>query len=393
MPYVFHPFHVAEQMSDERSTCVALLHDVMEDTAKTTDDLRAAGMPDDVVEALQLLTHDPAEPYMDYVARIAENPLARRVKQADLLHNSDTSRLDDVDDKALARVAKYAEALALLQKPTDDRAMLGAVIGDIVGSVFEWHNIKTTAFPLFVNESTFTDDTVMTVAVAKALLQAGNKASGLAHGIDRSLLGKGAIACMQAFGRSYPHAGYGGKFSKWLRTSHPEPYNSWGNGSAMRVSPVGWVATSVEQAELLAADTAQVTHNHPEGIKGAQATAACIYLARVGFDNEEIRAYVERNHGYELGFSLDDIRAHYDFDVSCQGSVPQAIVAFLESDGFEDAIRRAVSIGGDSDTIAAITGGIAHARYGVPLDIAIEARHRLPEDLLGIVDEFCGVYL
>jgi ADP-ribosylglycohydrolase len=161
----------------------------------------------------------------------------------------------------------------------------------------------------------------------------------------------------------------------------------------MRVSPVAWVARSVEQAELLAAETAMVTHNHPEGVKGAQATAACVYLARCGFDNAEIRAYVERNHGYDLNFTLDQIRADYTFDVSCQGSVPQAIVAFLESDGFEDAVRRAVSIGGDSDTIAAITGGIAHARYGIPMDIVLETRVRLYADMRNALDRFAALYL
>ncbi len=396
LPYVFHPFHLAEQMTDEYATCVALLHDVVEDTDLTFDDVRAAGMPGAVVEALELLTHDPSEGYMDYVARIAGNPLARRVKQADLRHNSDTTRLDEVDEQALARVQKYAKALALLQKPADDQAMLGAIVGDIVGSVYEWDNIKTTQFPLFAKQAFFTDDTVMTLAVAQAFLNAGGQGAEAPGGnglVSRALLGGELVASMQQLGHRYPDAGYGGRFSGWLCKREPKPYNSWGNGSAMRVSPVAWVARSVEQAELLAADTALPTHNHPEGVKGAQASAACAYLARLGYDNAEIRAYVERNHGYDLSFSLDDIRAGYDFDVSCQGSVPQAIVAFLESDGFEDAIRRAISIGGDSDTIAAITGGIAHARYGIPLDIALEARHRLTPDLLTILDNFSGTYL
>ncbi len=404
MPYVLHPFHLAEEMGeDERAVCVALLHDVMEDTDLTESDLRQAGIPEDVTAALVLLTHDPQEPYMDYVGRIRSNSLAKKVKRADLRHNANLNRLGeaDIDERAMRRAAKYADALALLEKPLESEGcphMLGAVVGDIVGSVYEWDNIKTTEFPLFSDGSSFTDDSVMTVAVAHALLSVlgdTEHAGGMGHIalLPRDAIARKTVVSMQGFGRRYPHAGYGGKFSGWLRDLNPRPYNSGGNGSAMRVSPDGWVAGGVEQAELLACATAEVTHNHPEGIKGAQAAAACIYLARVGYDNAEIRQYVQETHGYDLGFSLDDIRGGYTFDVSCQGSVPQAIVAFLESDSFEDAIRRAVSIGGDSDTIAAITGGIAQARYGIPAAIAAETRRRLPGDFLDVIDSFCGAYL
>lgn len=392
LPYVFHPFHLAEQMDDEATTCVALLHDVMEDTNLNADDLRAAGMPDEVVEALELMTHDPSEAYMDYVARLATNPLARRVKEADLKHNSDLSRLDEANEAALRRVAKYAEALTLLQTPHEGRDMLGAIVGDIVGSVYEWNNIKTMEFPLFAEWATFTDDSVMTIAVAHALLGCEDAPSRETLP-DRSALKRALVSSMQGFGRRYPNAGYGGRFHNWLFDLAPKPYNSWGNGSAMRVSPVAWVAHSVEECELLAMETALPTHNHPEGVKGAQATAACIYLARTGYDNDEIRRYVEVNHGYDLGFSLDSIRNGYGFDVSCQGSVPPAIVAFLESSSFEDALRRVISIGGDSDTLGAITASIAQARYGIPADIAAETRRRLPDDLLEVVDCFCGIYL
>ena len=392
LPYVFHPFHLAEQMEDEATTCVALLHDVMEDTDMSADDLRAAGMPDEVLEALELMTHDPAVAYGDYVARLAANPLARRVKQADLEHNSDLSRLDEVDEAALRRVAKYAEALAVLQTPQEGRNMLGAIVGDVVGSVYEWDNIKTTEFPLFVDRATYTDDSVMTIAVAHALLARDGTASRETLP-SRGELKRALVSSMQYFGRRYPNAGYGTRFDGWLGNLAPEPYNSWGNGSAMRVSPVAWVARSVEECELLAMETALPTHNHPEGVKGAQATAACIYLARTGYDNAEIRRYVEENHGYDLGFTLDSIRKGYDYDISCQGSVPPAIVAFLESEGFEDALRRVISIGGDSDTLGAITAGIAQARFGIPADIAAETRRRLPADLLEVVDRFCGIYL
>ena len=258
--------------------------------------------------------------------------------------------------------------------------MLGAIVGDMVGSVYEWHNIKTTEFPLFSESSCVTDDSVMTVAVAHTLLDAfdGKK-------ISQSAL----VQKMQSYGKLYPDAGYGWRFYCWLKNRYPEPYNSYGNGSAMRVSPVAWAAETLEDAERLAAATAEVTHNHPEGIKGAQATAACIMLARLGASNEDIRDYVEQKYAYHLGFKLDDIRPLYGFDVSCQGSVPQAIVAFLEGTSFEDVIRRAVSIGGDSDTIAAIAGSIAQARYGIPEDIAEETAKRMPGHLRSICELFC----
>ena len=258
--------------------------------------------------------------------------------------------------------------------------MLGAIVGDMVGSVYEWHNIKTTEFPLFSEDSRVTDDSVMTLAVAHALLDAFD---------GQSISQVELVRKMQAYGRLYPHAGYGGKFHRWLKSPYPKPYNSYGNGSAMRVSPVAWATATLEDAERLAAATAEVTHNHPEGIKGAQATAACIMLARQGAGNDDIRAYIERTYGYDLGFTLDEIRPAYSFDVSCQGSVPQAIVAFLESTDFEDAIRRAVSIGGDSDTIGAIAGSIAQARYGIPDSIAEEAARRMPGHLRSICELFC----
>ena len=258
--------------------------------------------------------------------------------------------------------------------------MLGAIIGDTIGSLYEWHNIKTTEFPLFSEGSTFTDDSVMTVAVAHALLDCYD---------CETISESGLVQKMQSYGKMYYDAGYGGKFRRWIKSPYPKPYNSYGNGSAMRVSPVAWASDDLAHVEELAKQTAQVTHNHPEGIKGAQAAAACILMARQGASNDEIRAYVDERHGYYLGFKLDDIRPLYGFDVSCQGSVPQAIVAFLESADFEDAIRLAVSIGGDSDTIAAIAGSIAQARYGIPDWIAAETEKRLTGHLKSIVELFC----
>ncbi|MBO2515993.1 MAG: hypothetical protein CW338_01775, partial [Clostridiales bacterium] len=227
-----------------------------------------------------------------------------------------------------------------------------------------------------------TDDTVMTLAVADAILNC--------HGHMKKLPDE-TIACMQKLGRRYPDAGYGGSFFGWIYAPAPVPYNSWGNGSAMRVSPCGWAADTLDRALKLAECTAKVTHNHPEGIRGAKATAAAVYLARTGKSIDEIRRYINENF-YRLDFTIDEIRDDYEFDVSCQGSVPQAIEAFLESVSFEDAIRTAVSVGGDSDTIAAITGGIAEAYYGIPDSIRELALTYLDEFQLDILDSFEAVF-
>jgi ADP-ribosylglycohydrolase len=254
--------------------------------------------------------------------------------------------------------------------------MLGAMIGDIVGSVYEWHNIKTTEFSFFKENCFFTDDTVLTAATAKALLTGGD----YTH-------------TYQDFARRYPGRGYGGNFHGWIHREDPQPYNSWGNGSAMRVSPVGFAFDTIEEVLSKAERSAAVTHNHPEGIKGAQATALAILMARQGASHEKIRTEISQRFGYDLKRTLAEIRPTYSFDVSCQGSVPEAIIAFLESVDYEDAIRKAISIGGDSDTIACITGGIAEACYGIPDHIAKQGRTYLPDEFLHIIDNFrewCG---
>jgi ADP-ribosylglycohydrolase len=250
--------------------------------------------------------------------------------------------------------------------------MLGAIIGDIVGSIYEWDNIKTKDFPLFGERCYFTDDSVMTIAVADALLRGGTSDD--------------FIDSMKKIGRLYPDAGYGGMFVRWLFSDDREPYNSWGNGSAMRVSPCGWFAESLEEAETLAERSAAVTHDHPEGIKGAQAAAAAIYLARTGKSKEEIKEYIEVKHLYDLSRTLDEIRPIYQFDGSCQGTVPEAIIAFLESTDFEDAIRNAISLGGDSDTLAAITGSIAEAAYGISRGIVFGAFTSLDDTLSAVIN-------
>jgi ADP-ribosylglycohydrolase len=232
-------------------------------------------------------------------------------------------------------------------------------------------------FDLFTSGSRFTDDTVLTVAAAFSILE--NRSYG---------------DCFRTFARLYPDAGYGGGFLKWLLDPCARPYNSWGNGAAMRVSPVGFAFDSIEKVLLEAKKSAEVTHDHPEGIKGAKACALAVYLARTGADKHEIRKEISGRFGYDLNRTIDQIRPAYSFDISCQGTVPEAIIAFLDSTGYEDAVRRAISLGGDSDTLACITGGIAQAFYGpVPQDIARQARQTLPEDLLAVIDRFeaaCG---
>ena len=262
--------------------------------------------------------------------------------------------------------------------------MLGAIIGDIAGSRFEWNNIKSKEFELLthIKGCRPTDDSIMTIAVAQALLDCKD---------NHENLGKQTVSRMQEFGRKYPYAGYGGHFRSWLYARDPQPYNSWGNGSAMRVSACGFAARSLDEAVALSKAVTEVTHNHPEGMKGAEATAVAIYLARSGKSMIEIRDHIEANY-YLIKFKLDDIRADYSFDVSCQGSVPQALEAFFESTGFEDAIRNAISIGGDSDTIAAITGGIAEAYYGIPAEIRKLALTFLDATQLEVLNAFESKY-
>ena len=256
--------------------------------------------------------------------------------------------------------------------------MLGAIIGDIVGSRFEFNNIKTKDFELMNHSCFFTDDTVMSLAIAKAILTCEG---------DYDKLGEQAIKYMQRIGQKYRNCGYGNKFYYWVFSNNPQPYGSYGNGAAMRVSACGLVAKSIEEAIELSRKVTEVTHNHPEGIKGAEATAVAIYLAKTGSNILEIRDYINA-HYYPMNFKLDDIRDSYKFNETCQETVPQAIEAFLESNSFEDAIRNAISIGGDSDTLAAITGSIAEAYYGIPADIRNHAITFLDERLLKILVDF-----
>lgn len=262
--------------------------------------------------------------------------------------------------------------------------MIGAIIGDVVGSRFEFDNCKSKDFEMFDKECDFTDDSVMTLAIAKALQPYETIT-------DYEVFKNELVAVMHEVGMRYPHCGYGGRFCVWMMKNHTEPYNSYGNGSAMRVAPVGWFANSLEECEALAAATAEVTHNHPEGVKGAVAVAGAIYLARTDHSMDEIKEYI-KNY-YNINFTLDEIREQYAFYEICQKSVPQALEAFFESTSFEDAIRNAISIGGDSDTIAAITGSIAEAFYGVDEDMKEAALSYLDSYLLDIAEAFINKFV
>jgi ADP-ribosylglycohydrolase len=253
--------------------------------------------------------------------------------------------------------------------------MIGAIAGDIIGSVYEWENIKTKQFELFSPDCFFTDDTILSVALAESILTGANYAS-----------------LMRAYYRRYPDAAYGARFRGWAQSHGAQPYNSWGNGAAMRISPVGFAFDTLDEVLVQATKYTAVTHNHPEGIKGAQSVAAAIFLARAGNTKDDIRRYTVANFNYDLSRSVDEIRPAYEFDESCQGTVPEAIVCFLESTDFEDAIRNAISLGGDSDTLACIAGGIAQAFYGVPASIADRAMSILDEDLRSVTTRFMGRY-
>lgn len=250
--------------------------------------------------------------------------------------------------------------------------MIGAIIGDIIGSRFEKNNIKSKDFELFTKESRYTDDTVLTIAIADCILNS-----------------KPYESTVKKYGRAYPFAGYGGTFKKWLAGIISGPYNSWGNGSAMRVSPIGFLYNDEKSVLEEAKKSAEITHNHEEGIKGAQAIAMAIFLARKNKSKQEIKEYIEINFGYDLNRIIDKIRPNYEFDVSCQGSVPESIIAFIESENFEDAIRIAISIGGDSDTIACMAGAISEAYYAsIPKELITKVYEILPQKFITIIEEF-----
>ncbi len=264
--------------------------------------------------------------------------------------------------------------------------MIGAILGDIVGSIYEFDNIKTKDFELFDKECFFTDDSVMTIAIAEALMQYESINENNIEEFKEKL-----IDVMHEIGIKYPDCGYGGHFLMWIMLNDRTPYNSFGNGSAMRVSSVGWYAKTLELAELIAKVTAEVSHNHPEGIKGAVATAGAVFLARTGATIDDLKKYISKY--YTIDFTIDEIRPLYDYDITCQGTVPQAMQAFFESESFEDAIRNAISIGGDSDTLAAITGAVAEAYYGIPDELKETALSYLDERLLNITERFEDKYI
>lgn len=260
--------------------------------------------------------------------------------------------------------------------------MYGAILGDIIGSPYEFdRGNKSKDFPLFSRNSTYTDDSVMTLAVADAFLTLPPEATD--ENIRRQL-----VFFLQRYGQAFPHAGYGGMFRRWLKDPNPQPYGSYGNGSAMRVSSAGWLFDDLQTVRHMARLSAEVTHNHPEGIKGAEATASAIYLARTSSTKAEIKAYIEANFHYDLSRTCDEIRPAYRHVESCQETVPESITAFLEGESFEDVIRTAVSLGGDCDTLTCIAGSIAEGFYGVPEELKQQCRERLPEDLRKVLRRF-----
>ena len=259
--------------------------------------------------------------------------------------------------------------------------MYGAILGDIIGSPYEFDKgDKTKDFPLIGGSSHFTDDSVMTVAVAEALMNGIGKSDGV--------IAAELVRSMRKWGLRYPDAGYGRRFRIWLRSPDPEPYGSFGNGSAMRVASAGWLYDTLEETRRIAAITASVTHNHKEGVKGAEATAGAIFLARTGHTKDEIREYITKEFNYDLSRTCDEIRPYYHHDESCQRTVPEAITAFLEGESFEDVIRTAVSLGGDCDTLACIAGSIAEAYYGVPEKLEAECKNRITREMRSVLERF-----
>ena len=278
--------------------------------------------------------------------------------------------------------------------------MYGAILGDIIGSIYEHSGTKSKDFELFGADNGFTDDTVMTVAVAEGFMfflrgnypdfYEGRAASDVPFAVDKKKIPElrdSIIRSMVFYGRKYPYAGYGGKFRQWLKYD-PKPYFSWGNGSAMRTSSAGWIFDDIETVRKMAALQAEVSHNHPAGIMGAEAVASAIFLARKGSSKDEIREYITREFDYDLERTVDRIRPGYSFDVSCQGSVPEAIISFLDGKDFEDTVRNAVSLGGDADTLAAMAGSIAEAFFGVPEELKSKCETFLPEIMLTTLHTF-----
>ena len=260
--------------------------------------------------------------------------------------------------------------------------MYGAILGDIIGSAFEFdRGGKTKKFPLFSKESTWTDDTVMTVAVAEALMEAGRDATA-------EEIRKVCVKSMQKWGRKYPYAGYGARFIRWVHSEHPHPYKSYGNGSAMRVSAAGWLYDTIERTREVARATAMVSHNHPEGIKGAECTAAVIFMARKGETDEAIAEYVKNEFGYDFSETLDEMRARHAHVETCMDSLPKALRSYMDGDSYEDVVRNAVSLGGDTDTLGAIAGAMAEGFYGVPRGLKHECRERIPKDMLAVLKRF-----
>ena len=289
------------------------------------------------------------------------------------------------DGEAFCTLCGGIKPIILPEEEKGGEGMYGAILGDIIGSPYEFdQGNKSKDFPLFSKNSTYTDDTVMTLAVAGAFMQ-------VRPDMSDAEIKEELVRFMQYFGRHYPYAGYGGMFRRWLRSDDPQPYGSYGNGSAMRVSAAAWLFEDLQTVRRMARLSAEVTHNHPEGIKGAESVAAAIFLARTGCSKEQIKAYIEEQFGYDLGRTCDEIRPGYYHKESCQETVPEAITAFLEGNSFEDVIRTAVSLGGDCDTLTAIAGSIAEGFYGVSVELKEQCRRRLPKRLREVLEDFWSI--
>ena len=278
---------------------------------------------------------------------------------------------------------QYSDPFRILskrkQKEVED--MFGAVLGDIIGSRFEFdRGGKTKEFKLFTERDSYTDDSVMTVAIGEALLDSGKQ-------IDEETIKKNVIDSMRRWGKKYPYAGYGGMFRRWLKSADPKPYGSYGNGSAMRVSAAGWLYDSIKKTREVARWTAEVTHNHPEGVKGAECTAAVIYLARNGKTKEEIKDYVIKEFGYDLSENLYELRNRHEHNETCQDSLPKALISFFEGYSYEDVVRNAVSLGGDTDTLAAIAGAMAEGYYPIPKELIEEGKRYLTDELREVLEK------
>lgn len=382
VPYVYHPFFLATKMKQEEEIIVALLHDVIEDHGDvySFSMLEKEGFPSDVIDALRLMTHNKGIPYLDYVEKISHNPIARHVKLADLEHNMDHTRTGGVYPPKYETYKKAHEILEKAEKEDILHSLIyGAIIGDIFGSNYEFTNHvedkpqNLKGFPLMNGEENYTDDTVMTIAVTKALSKKED--------ISKT---------MREIAKDYPcpKGGYGGRFQAWLEDPAMGPYRSFGNGAGMRVSPVAYFAKNPKECKALAIQVTENTHNHLEGLKAAKTIALMTYYALHGKPRHFLKEYAEDHYPGCSKLDLEELHQHYGMEETCQKSVPQALYCFLSSTSFEDCLRRVCYIGGDADTIGAMACAIASAYYKkIPETLLRRAKSLLPKDFIEVLEK------